>query len=86
MSDVAKEKIWTEHVRAEAGHLHIQEHFRKNPFRAGRDTPLAPATSRRPARFLDRDAAFLETIGQYVKGGQVKVATQVRVRFFFEGF
>lgn len=74
VSDVAKERIWAEHVRTEAAHMHIQESFRKNPFRAAKDKPLAPATSRRPARFLDREAAFLETIDAHVRSGQEKLS------------
>ena len=69
-SEVAKEEIWKEYVRHEAHHMCIFETFRKNALQMGRNRPVAEAIGARPARFLDRQTAFLETIERRVAAAQ----------------
>ena len=66
VSEVAKERIWKEHVATERSKVRIFDQFRKNPHRVAKDKPLSDPINRRGVRFLDREAAFLETIEKRV--------------------
>jgi len=66
VSEVAKERIWKEHVATERSKIRIFDQFRKNPHRVAKDKPLSDPINRRAVRFLDRESAFLETIERRV--------------------
>jgi hypothetical protein len=61
-SEVAKERIWKEHVANEGSKVRIFDQFRKNPYHVSKDKPLSDPVNRRPQHFLDRERSFLETI------------------------
>lgn len=60
ISEVAKERIWKEHVENEKQNRIMFDTFTVNPARmASRSRPVTESISKRPKRFLDRDAALL---------------------------
>ena len=63
VSEVAKERIWKEHVANEGNKRQIFDTFRVNPFELSR-VALPEPINKRATRFLDREKAFLDTISK----------------------
>lgn len=63
ISEVAKERIWKEHVETERCHRVVFDTFRVNPHRmATQGRPVTEGVNQRPKRFLDRERALLEAM------------------------
>ena len=78
VSEVAKEKIWKEHVLNESNHRLIYDTFRINPHTYSTTKTVAEPINRRPKRFLDREQAILEALSRHVvveNGAQQQQAT-----------
>eukprot|EP01059_Diplonema_ambulator_P014841 TRINITY_DN2585_c0_g3_i1.p1 TRINITY_DN2585_c0_g3~~TRINITY_DN2585_c0_g3_i1.p1 ORF type:complete len:171 (+),score=35.59 TRINITY_DN2585_c0_g3_i1:49-513(+) len=55
ISEVAKEKIWKEHVRNESQYMKSKESFSVNPYRLDKTKPICESICARPKRFLAKE-------------------------------
>eukprot|EP00659_Diplonema_papillatum_P021031 gene21031-32404_t len=62
ISEVAKEKIWKEHVKNESQYRNSKETFSINPYRLDKTKPVTENITRRPKRFLSKEKAILESV------------------------
>eukprot|EP01060_Flectonema_neradi_P015479 TRINITY_DN22092_c0_g1_i1.p1 TRINITY_DN22092_c0_g1~~TRINITY_DN22092_c0_g1_i1.p1 ORF type:complete len:200 (+),score=49.54 TRINITY_DN22092_c0_g1_i1:72-602(+) len=78
ISEVAKEKIWKEHVRTESQYRNSKEKFSVNPYRLAKTKPVCENITKRSKRFLSKERFLLESIqNQMGKSANSELLSQV---------